>query len=67
MHTTEFIIENGTLNILWDFEIETDHLILAKKKKNLVGVNKKKRTCRIVDVVVPADYWGKIKRKWKER
>ena len=30
MHKTESVPENETYNILWDFEIKTNHLILAR-------------------------------------
>ena len=46
MHNPESILENGTHKILWDFEIQTDHLISARRP-DLEIVNKK-RTCRIV-------------------
>ena len=29
MHKPEFVLENKTRRILWDFEIQTDHLIPA--------------------------------------
>ena len=42
MHKTESIQENEMHKILWDFEIKTDHLILAKKADQVI-VNKKWR------------------------
>ena len=44
--------ENETHKLPWDFEIQTDHLISARRP-DLVIVNKKKRTNRIVDFAVP--------------
>ena len=41
MHNPESIIENETHKILWDFEIQTDHLISARRP-DLVIVNTKK-------------------------
>ena len=29
-HKLQYILENETYNILWDFEIKTDHLILTR-------------------------------------
>ena len=46
--------------VLWDFEIQTDHLNSARRL-NLVIVYQK-RTCRQVDVAAPTDH-----RKRKER
>ena len=48
MHNPESAQENNVRKILWDFEIQIDHLISARQPK-LVIVNKRKRTCRIVD------------------
>ena len=39
MNKPECMLENETLKILWDFEIQTDHLIQAKRLE-LVIVNK---------------------------
>ena len=46
--------------ILWDFAIQTDHLILARPTDQVI-TNKKKRTCQIVDFAVPANKKEKIK------
>ena len=40
---------------LWYFNIQTDHLILARKP-DLIIINKKKIFCKIVDFAVPADH-----------
>ena len=42
MHNSEFVRENETHRFLWDFEIQTDHLISARRP-NLVIVKKKKK------------------------
>ena len=71
MHKTESIQENERHKILWDFEIQTDHLVSARRP-DVVTVNnkkkkkkKKKRTCRIVDFAVPADHRVKLKESEK--
>ena len=46
--------------IEWDFEIQTDHLILARQP-DLVIVNKKKRPCQIMDFAILADHKVKMK------
>ena len=48
MHNPEFVLQNETLKLLCDIEIQTDHRILARRT-DLVVVNKKKRE--------PADMW----------
>ena len=50
--------------ILWDFEIKTDHLIPARRP-DLVLINKKERTCQLVDFAVPANHWVKLKENEK--
>ena len=57
--------ENATHKLLWDFNIQTDHLISARRP-DLIIINKKekekkKRTCKIVDFAVPADHRIKLK------
>ena len=31
MHNTEFVLENETHKLLWNFEIQTDHVISARR------------------------------------
>ena len=42
MHKPESILENKTQKIVWDFEIQTDHLI-PDRRPNRVIVNQKKK------------------------
>ena len=42
MHKPESILENGTHKILWDFKIQIDHLILARRQ-DVVLINKNKK------------------------
>ena len=60
MHNTAPVLENDTHRLLWDFDIHTDHLISARRP-DLIIINKKKRTCKIVDFAVPADHRIKLK------
>ena len=64
MHKPESVLENETHNILWDFEIKTDNLIPARRP-DLVLINKKERTCQLVDFAVPADHRVKLKENEK--
>ena len=45
---------------LGDFEIQKDHVISARQP-DLIIINKKKRTCRIVDFAAPANHIVKLK------
>ena len=56
--------KNDSHKILWDFNIQTDHLIPARRP-DLIIINKKKRICKIVDFAVSADY-NKSEGKWKK-
>ena len=59
-HNPESVLEKEKHKLLWDFEIQTGHLISARRLDQMI-VNKKKRTCRIVDFPIPADNIVKIK------
>ena len=54
------ICSGKTHKLLWDFMIQTDHLILARRP-DLIMINNKKRTCRIAGFAVPADHRVKLK------
>ena len=45
MHNQESVLENETYKLLWDFEIQTDHLITARRPE-LVIIQKKKKKKR---------------------
>ena len=64
MHNPEFFLENETHKLPGDFEIQTDHLKRARWP-HLGIINKKKRTCRIVNFTVLADHRVKIKESEK--
>ena len=57
---------NNNNKLLWDFDIHTDHLISARRT-DLIIINKKKRTCKIVDFAVPADHRIKLKECEKKK
>ena len=42
MYNPEFVLANEMHKLLWDFETQKDHLILARRP-NLVIVNKKEK------------------------
>ena len=39
---------------MWDFSIQTDHVVEARRP-DLVLVDKKERICKIIDFVAPGD------------
>ena len=60
MHNPALVLENATHKLLWDFNIQTDHLIPARRP-DLIIINKKKRICKTDDFAVPADHKIKLK------
>ena len=65
MQNSAPVLENETRTLLWDFNIQTDHLI-SSRRPDLIIINKRKRehfflTCKIVDFAVPADHKMKLK------
>ena len=46
--------ENKDCKILWDFSIQTDHVIEAQRP-DLVAVDEKERCCKIIDFAVLGD------------
>ena len=57
--------ENDTHKLLWDFNIQTDHLIPARRP-DLIIINNKKKICKIVDFAVPADHRISLKESEKK-
>ena len=49
---------------MWDFSIQTDHVIEARRP-DLVVVDKKERICKIIDFAVPGD--SSIEEKEKDK
>ena len=62
MHNPAAILENETHKLLWDFNIQTDHLIPTRRSDLIIISKKKKKTCKIVDFVIPADHRVKLKK-----
>ena len=68
MHNPVAVLENDSHKILWDFNIQTDHLIPARRP-DLIIINKKKKKkkiCKIVDFAVPADHRINLKKSEKK-
>ena len=60
MHSSALVLEDNTHKLIWDFDIQTDHLFSARRPA-LIIINKKKRNCKIVDFAVSADHRIKLK------
>ena len=47
MHNPASVLENDTLKLLWDFDIQTDHLISARRPGLIIITKRKKKEERI--------------------
>ena len=70
MHNPATVLENDSHKLLWDFNIQTDQLIPARRP-DLIIINKKKkkkekRICKIVDFAVLADHRINLKQSEKK-
>ena len=65
MHNLAPVLENDSHKLLWDFNIQTDHLIPARRP-DLIIINKKKRICKIVDFAVLVDHRINLKESEKK-
>ena len=55
MHNPASVLESEMQKLLWDFDVQTDHLISARRL-NIIIIDNRKRTCRTVDFAVPEDH-----------
>ena len=65
MHNPAPVLENDSHKLLWDFNIQTDHLIPARRP-DLIMINKRKRICKTVDFAFPADHRINLKKSEKK-
>ena len=59
------VLENDSHKLLWDFNIQTDHLIPARRP-NLIIIKKRNRICKTFDFAVPADHRINLKESKKK-
>ena len=64
MHKPELVLKNETHKLVWDFEIQTDYLILARQP-DLVIINKNENLLNC-ELYCPGRPQTKSERKWKE-
>ena len=63
-HEPESVLQNEDHKILWYFSNQTDHVIEARRL-DLVVVDKKERSCKIIDFAVTGD--SRIEEKRKDK
>ena len=63
-HEPESVMENEKCKILWDFTIQTDRMIGARRP-DITIVNKETRGCQLIDIACPGD--NKVAEKEDEK
>ena len=53
-HKPEKIVQNHSWKILWDFTIQTDHVIEARRP-DMVIIDETQNECKIIDFTYPFD------------
>ena len=53
-HQPETVIENDSCKLLWDFSIQTDHVIQARRP-DVILIDKEKKECKLIDFAIPYD------------
>ncbi|XP_063952186.1 uncharacterized protein LOC135153479 [Lytechinus pictus] len=63
-HRAEPVVENDDVKLLWDFNIQTDKVIEARRP-DIVLLKKKEKECLIIDIAIPGDCraWRKEEEK----
>ena len=60
----ESVVENDSVKMLWDFNMQTDHIIQHRRPEIFV-LYKTERKCHLIDIAVPAN--KKIEMKEQEK
>ena len=63
-HEPESVLENEDYKTLWNFSIQTDYVIEAQRP-DLAVVDKKERSCKIIDFAFPEE--SRIEEKEKDK
>ena len=66
MHNPAPVLENDTHKLLWDFKIQTDHLIRARRPDLIIINKKKKENMQNSRLSCPGWPQNKTERMWKE-
>ena len=53
-HQPKAVIENDSCKILWDFTVQTDHFITARRS-DMIFIDKEHHECQITDFDIPYD------------
>jgi len=61
---TELVIETDSVKILWDMNIQTDH-VTEHRQPDIVVIDKDNKRALLIDIAVPAD--AKVEEKEQEK
>ena len=63
-HEPQPVTESEKFKILWDFTVQTDHIVEARRPDMMI-IDKDNKLCLIVDFAVPSDHRIDIKEREK--
>ena len=63
-HEPAVVVENENVKLLWDMTVQCDNIIEARRP-DIVLLDKKEKSCMIVDIAVPGD--GRVHEKELEK
>ena len=63
-HVPEKVEETDRVKILWDFNIQTDHVV-EHRRPDIVVLDKEGKRCQLIDIAVPGDSRVELKEKEK--
>ena len=53
-HEPESVVKNEGVTLLWDVNIQCDHIIEARRP-DIVLINKQEKSCLIIDIAIPGE------------
>ena len=63
-HQQSSVQETDRTKVLWDFNIQCDHIIEARRPDILI-VEKEEKVCKIIDIAIPGD--SRVAEKEREK
>ena len=63
-HKPVSVVENDRVKVLWDFNIQTDH-VFQHRRSDIVVLYKTERECYLIDIAVPGDKRIELKEQEK--
>ena len=65
MHHPRSLLENDTHKLLWDLDVQTDHLISARRPELMI-IKEKKKNLQNFRLCCPGCPQNKTERVWKD-